>query len=149
MASEDAGRVQRQVYSDLVAGLVDAREDPATARFDLEVDRALAAGGLSAEAAHRLRYWQRASVRSLADHVRVVLPTALGALEASRSEAIAAVEALADTLGPAATPEPADSLEADPPGAAGPGPATLGHRRNRLIVAELVSTAPDARADQG
>ncbi len=71
----------------MVGGLIDARTDPATARFDAELATAEASGAVSPEAAHRLRFWQRASVRALADHARTVLPIALGALDAARRDA--------------------------------------------------------------
>ena len=71
----------------MVGGLIDARTDPATARFDAELAAAEASGAVSPEAAHRLRFWQRASVRALADHARTVLPIALGALDAARRDA--------------------------------------------------------------
>ena len=97
----------RDVWSDLVGGLLDARIDPATARFDAELSAGLADGSLTEDAAHRLRYWQRASVRALADHARTVLPIALGALEAARHEAERDVTEAADVLGePAPVPEP-------------------------------------------
>jgi hypothetical protein len=79
---------RRDVWADVVGGLIDARSDPATARFDAELATAEASGAVSAEAAHRLRFWQRASVRALADHARTVLPIALGALDAARRDAV-------------------------------------------------------------
>jgi hypothetical protein len=79
--------IGRDVWYDLVGGLLDARDDPATARFDAELAAGLADGTLTEDAAHRLRYWQRASVRSFADHARTVVPVALGALAAARHEA--------------------------------------------------------------
>jgi hypothetical protein len=82
-----ADGIGRDVWYDLVGGLLDARDDPATARFDAELAAGLADGTLTEDAAHRLRFWQRASVRSLADHARTVVPVALGALAAARREA--------------------------------------------------------------
>ena len=97
----------RDVWSDLVGGLLDARVDPATARFDAELSAGLADGSLTEDAAHRLRFWQRASVRALADHARTVLPVALGALEAARHEAERDATEAADVLGePVPTPVP-------------------------------------------
>ena len=69
---------QHQVYADLVGGLLDAREDPAAVRFDAELAAAVTRGEVSPETAKRLRAWQRASVRGVADHVRAVLPTVAG-----------------------------------------------------------------------
>jgi len=98
--SDRGGKAGHRVYADLVAGLVDARHDEATGRFDAEVAAALEAGSITAETAHRLRFWQRASVRSLADHAKTVIPTTLAALDASRRDAIETADAMADTLGP-------------------------------------------------
>lgn len=79
-------------WSDLVDGLLDARADPATARFDAELAAAVAAGELSARTAQRLRFWQRAAVSGADDHARTVVPAVLGVLVAARSEAQAHVE---------------------------------------------------------
>lgn len=166
MSSETAGSGRSQIHAELVAGLVDARDDPATARFDAELDSALARGTITADTAHRLRFWQRASVRLLADHARSVLPAALSALDSSQRDTRQAVDDMAGTLGPQAEPaEPADvdadagpednsddgeagqDPERDTPGLAstttGPAAPTLEPRRNRLILADLVSTVPD------
>jgi len=78
---------QHQVYADLVGGLLDAREDPAVVRFDAELAAAVTRGEVSPETAKRLRVWQRASVRGVADHVSAVLPTVLAALESARTDA--------------------------------------------------------------
>ena len=89
---------QHQVYADLVGGLLDAREDPAVVRFDTELAAAVTRGEVSPETAKRLRVWQRASARGVADHVRAVLPTVLAALESARADARAQVVALAAAL---------------------------------------------------
>lgn len=101
----------RDVWADLVGGLLDARSDPATARFDAELTAGLADGSLTEAAAHRLRFWQRASVRLLADHARTVLPVAVGALDAARLEAERYADEAADVLGDAdeAAPEPSEA----------------------------------------
>ena len=75
MRADDLGR---DVWADLIGGLIDARADPATARFDVELADALTAGALSEETATRLRFWQRASVRAVADHARTVFPVVGG-----------------------------------------------------------------------
>jgi hypothetical protein len=99
-----------RAYSDLVGGLLDARDDPATARFDAELATAVERGDVSDDTARRLKFWQRASLRALTDHTRTVLPTALGALEASRREARENAATDADLLDqevePAAEPDP-------------------------------------------
>ena len=110
MRADDLGR---DVWTDLVGGLIDARADPATARFDAELADAVAAGALPEETATRLKFWQRASVRAVADHARTVLPVALGALEAARREAqedaeVAAATLEAATVARAAAAEPAE-----------------------------------------
>jgi len=110
--ADDLGR---DVWTDLVGGLIDARADPATARFDAELADAVAAGALSEESATRLRFWQRASVRAVADHARTVLPVALGAIDAARREAQEDVEVAEATLeaataARAAAAEPADDI---------------------------------------
>ena len=110
MRADDLGR---DVWTDLVGGLIDARADPATARFDAELADAVTAGALPEETATRLRFWQRASVRAVADHARTVLPVALGALEAARREAqedaeVAAATLEAATAARAAAAEPAE-----------------------------------------
>ena len=140
MSSEGARHARLQVYADLVAGLLDARDDVATARFDAELEHAVATGAITAGSARRLRFWQRASIRGLADHTKSVLPTALSALDASRAEAEAALTALADTL------------DADPQ-VAGPAkrPGGEQHRRSgetRAGAAEDATAGPpDGTAD--
>lgn len=161
MRRDSGDPAHRKVYADLVDGLLDARDDPATARFDAELDAAVANGAMTSATARRLRFWQRASLRALADHTRAVLPTALGALDASRREARATVDELAATLGPAEPAEPAAPAEGvrptaprpqtspplgdtpEPASAAGaPPPPTLEPGRNRLFVADLVTAVP-------
>lgn len=103
-----------RVYADLVSGLLGARTDPATERFDVELDAAVERGDVGAEVARRLRFWQRASLRALTDHTRSVLPTALGALDASRRDAEAYVDELLDALHEARPDDAPDDLEPDP-----------------------------------
>jgi hypothetical protein len=87
-----ADEARGSLWSDLVNGLLDARTDPATARFDAELASAVAAGELSRRTAQRLRFWQRAAVSSADDHARTVVPAVLGVLETARSAAQAYVE---------------------------------------------------------
>lgn len=138
MGREPGDLAERRVYADLVDGLLDARDDPASARFDAELDAAVAAGEISAATARRLRFWQRASVRALADHTRAVLPTCLSALEASRREVAERTAQLAETLGPRDTPTP--SAPASAPAAT--RAPTLDSGQARLIVADLVTAPP-------
>lgn len=102
-----------RVYADLVGGLLDSRDDPATERFDAELERAVQRGEASPELARRLRYWQRASLRSLTDHTRTVLPAVLGALAASGRETRRDVEELSATL-EHSLPAPAEPTAAPP-----------------------------------
>lgn len=91
------------LWSDLVNGLLDARSDPATARFDAELATAVAAGEVSRRTAQRLRFWQRAAVNAADDHARTVVPAVIGVLETARSEAQAYVEQGSATLDAAET----------------------------------------------
>ncbi len=100
-------------YTDLVAGVLAVRTDHASARFDLELARAEAAGTIDADTARTLRWWQRESVRAVADHVTRVLPEVLGEVADADAEAADQVDASADAwatatalagLGPAGAP---------------------------------------------
>jgi hypothetical protein len=84
-------RAREAAFAELVAGLIDARVDLASARFDSELAAAEASGRLDPETARLLRWWQRESVRSVTDHARSVVPVALSALERSAVEAQEAV----------------------------------------------------------
>ena len=85
-------------WSGLVDGLLDARTDPATARFDRELAAAVETGELSRRTAQRLRFWQRAALNGVDDHARTVLPAVLCALDTARAQAQAYVEQAAGTL---------------------------------------------------
>ncbi len=74
-------------YGDLVAGLLDVRDDVATQRFDEEVAAAVASGHLDPDTARRLRWLQRESVRGLVEHARTAVPAAMLGLEQARAEA--------------------------------------------------------------
>jgi hypothetical protein len=63
----------------LVAALLGVRIDHASARFDAEIDAALAANALDVQTARALRFWQRASVQAVEDYTAGVLPVALAA----------------------------------------------------------------------
>jgi len=153
VASESSERV----YGDLVAGLLDARDDLATELFDSELEAAVEHGEISADAATRLRFWQRASLRAFHDHASSVLPTALAALDASRNDAKTSVTSLldiirddvADDSHPVSAPAaPADDPDPDADGAPSP-PSTirlprtisLEAPRSRLLVADLISVS--------
>lgn len=149
----------QRVLADLVSGLLDGRDDPATARFDDELEHAVELGSVSPESAHRLRYWQRAAVRSLAEHVRTAVPGVLGLLAQLDDEARVSVEQLDATLGadpqqpPVDEPDVVDLREVDDtPSAASPPPApttsTL-ESRARLILADLVTAPAQTRPEHG
>ena len=61
-------------YAALVGALLDTRRDEATVRFDAELDAALASDRIDDATARALRWWQRASVRSVESYLRAVLP---------------------------------------------------------------------------
>ena len=61
-------------YAALLGALLDTRRDEATARFDAELDAALASNRIDAATARALRWWQRASVRSAESYLGSVLP---------------------------------------------------------------------------
>jgi hypothetical protein len=149
---------QHGVGSDLVAGLIDARDMPAADRFDAELRAAVEAGEVTPEAAKRLKLWQRAAVSELADHIRAVLPTALSALADARDQAQRRVQesewaARSQAEGTPTHPvvEPAVEAARDTPEAAsGPGPAaptSLEGRPARMMVADLVVTRTPAHHD--
>ena len=140
---------QHGVRGDLVAGLIDARETPASDRFDQELEAAERSGQVTPDAARRLRLWQRASVSELADHIRQVLPTALSALADARDEAqrrvqereSASLATAADTSSdPGDTPEPASGAPTD-------DPSSLEGRPARMMVADLVVTRTPVHHD--
>ncbi len=81
--------------ADLVAGLLDARADPATARFDAELEAAEAAGRIDAATARLLRWWQRESLRTVTEHVRTVIPAAIASLDEAAEQAEESVSASA------------------------------------------------------
>jgi hypothetical protein len=114
-------------YGDLVAGMLAVRTDHASARFDLELARAEAAGTIDAATARTLRWWQRESVRAVADHVGRVLPEVLAQVEDADDEAAEQVDASADAWATATAlatlpaPAPAPAAAPDPVDAAQPG----------------------------
>lgn len=83
-----AGRADRSAaYAELVTGLLEARHDAASARFDTEIAAAEADGRIDERTARVLRWWQRESVRAVVDHARAVIPPALGAIDAADQDA--------------------------------------------------------------
>lgn len=142
-----------EVFGDLVAGLLDARDSPASDRFDDELARAVAAGELSADRARRLKAWQSAAVDEVADHVRTVLPATLDALVAARVRAAQRVQAIAaaETPEAAVRPSPAQGHPGTPDDTPEPASDTLPppdssleSRPARELVADLVVTRSPA-----
>jgi hypothetical protein len=88
-------RSREAALADLVAGLLDARLDPATDRFDAELAAAEEDGRVDPQTAKVLRWWQREAQRALVEHARVVLPPTLLALEQAASGADREAEASA------------------------------------------------------
>lgn len=151
-----AGQSAREsAYAELVAGLVDARDDVATARFDAELARAEADGRVDAATARTLRWWQRASVRAVGDHARAALPPVLAALDRAHDVAVddlaAAEQALDDAMA-AAFPgtEPVTHGEPLPPGTTADVPEPTAEAEasgpdlssRRLLVAGLTPLTP-------
>ena len=83
-------------YAELLQALLSVRSDPATARFDRELEAAAARGEIDAATARTLRWWQRESLRGLSDHLVSVLPHLLDDLAAAHSAAAEAVEESAE-----------------------------------------------------
>src|SRR6476620_4658093 len=82
------GRADRSsAYAELVSGLLEARHDAASGRFDAEGAAAEADGRIDERTARVLRWWQRESVRAVVEHARSVIPPALGALDEADEEA--------------------------------------------------------------
>ena len=76
----------------LLQALLSVRSDPATARFDRELEAAAARGEIDAATARTLRWWRRESLRGNSDHLVSVLPHLLDDLAAARGAAARAVE---------------------------------------------------------
>jgi hypothetical protein len=80
-------------YAALLGALLDTRRDEATARFDAQLDAAVAGDRVDAATARALRWWQRASVRAVESYLTSMLP-GLVALR-DEADAHAAAEATA------------------------------------------------------
>lgn len=120
-----SGADRSSAYADLLAALLAARSDPATARFDAEIAAAEAAGTLDGATARTLRWWQRESMRGLADHLGEVLPGLLVALvdaERAADQAVAdSAAAWAGATGGHPDDGPDDGPHGGPPGGGGGG----------------------------
>lgn len=80
-------------WADLVAAAVSTRTDHATARFDEVLAEAEAAGTIDGPTARTLRWWQRESVRAVAEHVSTVLPGVIELMGEADAAARASVQA--------------------------------------------------------
>jgi hypothetical protein len=100
-----SGRADRSTaYAELVSGLLEARHDSASARFDVEVAAAEADGRIDERTARVLRWWQRESVRAVVEHARSVIPPALGAIDEADEQATRQNDDAAQALQRATTP---------------------------------------------
>jgi hypothetical protein len=130
----------------LVAALLGVRTDHASARFDAEIDAALAANALDVQTARALRFWQRASVQAVEDYTAGVLPVALAAgADADREGADDVVEASAawqeaQTAQAAPAAQSAPILDDSTP-AAGPRHRTVGETEQAVRAALRTRTA--------
>jgi hypothetical protein len=149
MTSEATGdeAAREQAYAALVHALLAARPDSATERFDRELDDAVRRGAVTAEVARRLHGWQRASVQAVADHARGVLPAALAALDGSREDLAETVAALTAVLGDGADHNDAGDTPGPTSTNATAAPSSLEERRERMIVADLVTAPYDVHTD--
>jgi hypothetical protein len=123
---DDNGR--STAYADLLSALLALRADPATARFDAELASAEAAGLVDGSVARTLRWWQRESMRGLADHLAAVLPDLLTELLESDRAAAETVRAAQSSWAVATASLPAGAAlppnAATTPQAAMPAPPT-------------------------
>jgi hypothetical protein len=101
-------RSREAALSDLVAGLLDARLDPATDRFDAELAAAEEDGRIDTQTAKVLRWWQREAQRAVVEHARIVLPPTLLALEQAAAGADREAEASAASWARATADEQPD-----------------------------------------
>jgi hypothetical protein len=147
-------RSREAALSDLVGGLLDARSDPATERFDAELAAAEEDGRVDPQTAKVLRWWQREALRALVEHSRTVLPPTLLALEQAAAGADREAEASAaswaravaddsDDPGPGTRRAGTREHDADAVASSEPAepplnpPADLSEHRRRLLVAGL------------
>lgn len=139
-------RSRETAYGDLLTALLDVRLDPATDRFDAELEAAEADGRIDPATAKVLRWWQRESLRSMLEHTRTVVPPTLIALEKAAGRVDDEVEAAsaswARVAGEDAPPTPprrsrVPTPQDDEPAAKVTPPADLSEHRRRMLVAGL------------
>jgi hypothetical protein len=148
-------------YAELVTAVADARPDPATERFDAEIESALTAGRLDEQLARTLRWWQRESVRGVREHLADVLPPLLETLDTRALRANASASGAPERTsnadnkhGPTASAAPgagSTRTVGASVGAVSPPKQQVEHRR-RVLVASLVAatgSAADVRTGSG
>lgn len=121
-------------WDSLVAALVATRTDHATARFDEVLAEAEAAGLVDGPTARTLRWWQRESVRAVAEHVTEVLPATIARMAASDAEARESV----------ATSDRAWSAVSSPTAAPAVAPAVGEDRSHLTSTSEVIDTGHDS-----
>ncbi|MFI5100237.1 MAG: hypothetical protein ACHQE5_06945, partial [Actinomycetes bacterium] len=136
-------RSREAALSDLVAGLLDARVDPATERFDAELAAAEEDGRLDPQTAKVLRWWQREALRALVEHARVVLPPTLLALEQAAAGADREAEASAASWARAV------AEEGDPDGGTPPGGGRRSTERDHGVPTVWRPSEVDVRDSTG
>jgi len=110
--SEQWGR--SAAFRELVAGLLDARNDYATTEFDRALAAAEADETIDPAAARLLRWWQRETLRALVEHATRVLPATVLALEQADAAAVAEVAEARASYQAAVGPEAAADEGAEP-----------------------------------
>jgi hypothetical protein len=142
-----ADRDDASAYADLLAALITAYSDPASARFDAELAAAEARGEVHGEAARTLRWWQRQSVRGLEEHLTTVLPVLLARLAAADDAAHESVAAGAAswalaTEASSSTRPPAHPVETSASRTVPSGPVVLHARRGPGAEPEVAQAPP-------
>ncbi len=110
--SEEWGRAA--AFRDLVAALLDARNDYATQEFDKALAGAEADGAIGPAAARLLRWWQRETLRAVVDHATRVLPTAVLAMEQADRTAAQEAEQARESIAAASSTAPDAQLDSGP-----------------------------------
>jgi hypothetical protein len=156
-------------YAAIIASLLGARTDHAGARFDAEIDAAVADGRVDRETARTLRWWQRASVRAVEDYAATAIPAALAGRDDAEGRAVAdadetaeswrQAQSMARTRGDAATagirwnhparlvavPQLADAH----PAGAHPADAPLTDRADQQAAVRAAFRSPERKDDDG
>ncbi|MDQ1496101.1 MAG: hypothetical protein QOG69_2584 [Actinomycetota bacterium] len=143
--------VSRDRYTAVVAALLDVRIDHSSARFDAELQTALAEGRVDAATARALRWWQRASVQALSTYSATVLPAVLAARDAADQQAADEIGALAASWQQArslqtAVVAPSPKPTKNPEPTRNPEPLALGTNESARPVAVQSAVAPPAVA---